>query len=76
MTTRGRRCRLGRAWLVAIWLCAGSKRAGKCLKMESRCYPSEAALRVELSRVYARLGKPDLAAEQTKSYEKLRSVQQ
>ncbi len=39
-------------------------------------YPSEAALRVELSRVYARLGKPDLAAEQTRIVEKLRSVQQ
>jgi tetratricopeptide (TPR) repeat protein len=35
-------------------------------------YPAEPALRVELSRVYARLGKPDLAAEQTRIIEKLR----
>jgi tetratricopeptide (TPR) repeat protein len=35
-------------------------------------FPSEAALHVELSRVYARLGKPDLAAEQTRIVEKLR----
>jgi Tfp pilus assembly protein PilF len=34
-------------------------------------HPSEASLRIELSRVYARLGKPDLAAEQTKIVEQL-----
>ncbi|HYI93761.1 MAG TPA: tetratricopeptide repeat protein [Bryobacteraceae bacterium] len=38
-------------------------------------YPADPALRVELSRVYARLGKPDLAAEQTRMVEKLRSEQ-
>jgi hypothetical protein len=37
--------------------------------------PSEIAFRVELSRVYARLGKPELASEQAKIAEKLRSVQ-
>ena len=37
-------------------------------------HPSDAALRIELSRVYARLGKSDLAAEQTKIVEQLRAV--
>ncbi len=36
-------------------------------------YPSDVALRLELSRVYARLGQPDLAAEQAKIVEQLRS---
>lgn len=36
-------------------------------------YPSEPTLHVELSRVYARLGKGDLAAEQTRIVEKLRA---
>jgi predicted Zn-dependent protease len=35
-------------------------------------YPAEAALHIELSRVYARLGKRELAAEQSKIVEKLR----
>jgi thioredoxin-like negative regulator of GroEL len=38
-------------------------------------HPADTALRVELSRVYARLGKSDLAAEQTKIVEKLRNEQ-
>ena len=37
-------------------------------------HPSDASLRIELSRVYARLGKPDLAAEQTKIIERLRAA--
>jgi Tfp pilus assembly protein PilF len=37
-------------------------------------HPSEASLRIELSRVYARLGKPDLAAEQTRIVEQLRAA--
>jgi tetratricopeptide (TPR) repeat protein len=37
-------------------------------------YPADASLRIELSRVYARLGKPDLAAEQTKIVEQLRAA--
>jgi tetratricopeptide (TPR) repeat protein len=37
-------------------------------------YPSDASLRIELSRVYARLGKSDLAAEQTKIIEQLRAA--
>lgn len=36
-------------------------------------YPSDAALRVELARVYARQGKAGLAAEQTRMVEKLRA---
>lgn len=36
-------------------------------------YPSDVALRVELSRVYARLGQPALAAEQAKIVEQLRA---
>ncbi len=39
-------------------------------------HPSEVSLRLELSRVYARLGKADLAAEQTKIVERLRTAQQ
>lgn len=38
-------------------------------------HPSEVGLRLELSRVYGRLGKPDLAAEQTKMAEQLRAGQ-
>ena len=39
-------------------------------------HPSEVSLRLELSRVYARLGRSDLAAEQTKIVEQLRTAQQ
>src|SRR6266849_65612 len=39
-------------------------------------HPSEVSLRLELSRVYARLGKSDLAAEQTRIVEQLRASQQ
>jgi tetratricopeptide (TPR) repeat protein len=39
-------------------------------------HPSEVSLRLELSRVYARLGKSDLAAEQTKIVEQLRTAPQ
>jgi tetratricopeptide (TPR) repeat protein len=36
-------------------------------------YPSDPTLRLELSRVYARLGQPGLAAEQARISEKLRA---
>ena len=39
-------------------------------------HPSEANLHLELSRVYARLGKSDLAAEQAQIVEQLRTAQQ
>ncbi len=38
-------------------------------------HPEDVSLRLELSRVYARLGKPELAAEQTKILEQLRAAQ-
>jgi tetratricopeptide (TPR) repeat protein len=46
--------------------------ARKLLEDSVSAYPSEAALHAELSRVYARLGKPELAAEQTRIVETLR----
>jgi cellulose synthase operon protein C len=46
--------------------------ARELLEQSVAAHPAEAALHIELSRVYARLGKPDLAAEQTKIVEKLR----
>jgi tetratricopeptide (TPR) repeat protein len=39
-------------------------------------HPDDVPLRLELSRVYARLGKPDLAAEQTRRIEQLRATRQ
>jgi tetratricopeptide (TPR) repeat protein len=38
-------------------------------------HPSDVSLRIELARVYARLGKSELAAEQTKAVERLRAAQ-
>jgi tetratricopeptide (TPR) repeat protein len=49
--------------------------ARKLLEDAVAKYPSQVPLRVELSRVYARLGKSDLASEQTKAVERLRSEQ-
>jgi tetratricopeptide (TPR) repeat protein len=49
--------------------------ASKLLEEGIAKYPSQIALRVELSRVYARLGKSDLANEQTKAVERLRAEQ-
>jgi tetratricopeptide (TPR) repeat protein len=46
--------------------------ARKMLEESVAAWPSEAALHVELARVYARLGQPELAAEQTRIVEKLR----
>ena len=47
--------------------------ARKVLEASLPDYPSEVALRLELSRVYARLGQADLAAEQAKVIERLRA---
>lgn len=47
--------------------------AESVLEESIAAYPAEATLHVELSRVYARLGKADLAAEQTRIVEKLRA---
>ena len=47
--------------------------AAKAVLEESvAAYPNEPALRIELSRVYARLGLPEQAAEQTRMVEQLR----
>lgn len=46
--------------------------ARQSLEDSVRIFPSDAGLRVELSRAYARLGKPELAAEQTRIVERLR----
>ena len=47
--------------------------ARQTLEESVAAYPSDAGLRIELSRVYARLGKPELAAEQASIVEKLRA---
>jgi tetratricopeptide (TPR) repeat protein len=47
--------------------------ARKLLEDVLREYPSDVTLRLELSRVYARLGQPGLAAEQAKIIEQLRA---
>jgi tetratricopeptide (TPR) repeat protein len=47
--------------------------ARKVLESSLPDYPSDVALRLELSRVYARLGQADLAAEQAKVIERLRA---
>jgi cellulose synthase operon protein C len=49
--------------------------ARQVLEEAIAAHPGEAVLHVELSRVYARLGKPDLAAEQTRMVERLRKPQ-
>lgn len=46
--------------------------ARKVLEESIRAHPSEVSLHIELSRVYARLGERDLAAEQTRIVESLR----
>jgi Flp pilus assembly protein TadD len=60
---------LGRS-LIALRRFADARRL---LEESVAAYPGEASLRVELSRVYARLGEAALAAEQTKVIEQLRS---
>ena len=50
-------------------------RARRILEDGLALHPSEVSLRLELSRVYARLGKSDLAAEQTKIVEQLQAAQ-
>jgi Predicted N-acetylglucosaminyl transferase len=45
----------------------------KVLEEGLTTFPNDASLRLELSRVFARLGKPELAAEQAKIVEKLRA---
>jgi tetratricopeptide (TPR) repeat protein len=47
--------------------------ARRVLESSLSDYPSDVALRLELSRVYARLGQTDLAAEQAKIIERLRA---
>ena len=47
--------------------------ARRLLEESIAAFPSEASLRVELSRAYARMGEPELAAEQTKILERLRT---
>jgi tetratricopeptide (TPR) repeat protein len=47
--------------------------ARRLLEESVAAYPAETPLRVELSRVYARMGEAALAAEQTKLIEKLRT---
>jgi thioredoxin-like negative regulator of GroEL len=47
--------------------------ARKVLEDSLPQYPSDVTLRLELSRVYARLGQPELAAEQAKIIERLRA---
>jgi tetratricopeptide (TPR) repeat protein len=49
------------------------EQARKVLEEALPEYPSDPTLRVELSRVYARLGQPGLAAEQAKIVERLRA---
>lgn len=46
--------------------------ARQSLEESIRAFPSDPGLRVELSRAYARLGRQDLAAEQTRMVEQLR----
>jgi tetratricopeptide (TPR) repeat protein len=46
--------------------------ARRLLEESVAAYPGEVSLRVELSRVYARLGEAALAAEQTKVIDQLR----
>jgi len=48
------------------------EQARQALEEAIQAHPSEAVLHIELSRVYARLGKTELAAEQTRIVEKLR----
>ena len=45
------------------------------LEEAAAAYPSEIAVRVELARVYARLGRSDLAADQTRTADELRARQ-
>jgi Tfp pilus assembly protein PilF len=47
--------------------------AQQLLESSVAAYPSEVTLHIELARVYARLGKPELAAEQSRIVEKLRA---
>jgi tetratricopeptide (TPR) repeat protein len=47
--------------------------ARRVLEAAVRDYPAEVTLRLELSRVYARLGEPALASEQVKMIEQLRA---
>lgn len=47
--------------------------ARKVLEESLSRYPSDVPLRLELSRVYARLGQSELAAEQAKIIERLRA---
>ena len=49
--------------------------AQKILEEGLVMHPSDVALRVELARVYARLGKPDLSSEQTRMVEQIRARQ-
>jgi tetratricopeptide (TPR) repeat protein len=49
------------------------EQAKKVLEEALPAYPSDVSLRLELSRVYARLGEPERAAEQARTVEKLRA---
>lgn len=49
--------------------------ARQVLEEAVAAHPGEAVLHVELSRVYARMGKSDLAAEQSRIVERLRQAQ-
>lgn len=48
--------------------------AAALLEQALPAHPENATIRLELSRIYARSGKPDLAAEQAKIAEKLRAA--